>query len=219
MSKVNMGIILIGVAGVLGLTVAQSLQVRKLEARLAEVEHSIGGVASVEADGAPRSSKAAGRAGQLGMARAAQGSSTQGVRVAGGTPAPGSNGDAEAVIVGSEDQIAEMVAQQTQRMRDERRERWSQIGLEQTKETVREIAEQEGIDESKADRVVELLQGWSDDRRYLHEGLMDGSITVAEMREEMGSSREQLEQEVESILGQTAATALWEEMSSWRGRH
>ncbi len=104
-------------------------------------------------------------------------------------------------------------------MRDVWRELDAQIGLEQTKETVREIAEQEGIDESKADRVVELLQGWSDDRRYLHEGLMDRSITVAEMREEMGSSREQLEQEVESILGQTAATALWEEMSSWRGRH
>jgi hypothetical protein len=219
MSKLNTVFMAVGVVGVLGLTVAQSLQVRKLEARLVDLERSLGGQTAVQVADARPGSMVAPADGQLGMARAAPGRPARGGVHGQEAPAAGASGSPDAMVVGSEEQIAEMVAAQTQRMRDQRRERWSQIGMEQTKETVREIAEQEGIDESKAEQVVDLLQVWSDDRRYLHEGLMDGSLSVAEMRAEMSTSREQLEQEVEGIIGAAAATALWDEISSWRGRH
>ena len=64
MSKVNMAIMITGVVGVLGLTVAQSLQVRQLEARLADLESSLGGAAAVQTDGTPRASAAGAPAGR-----------------------------------------------------------------------------------------------------------------------------------------------------------
>jgi len=218
MSKVNTAIVIAATVGILGITVAQSVQVRQLEERLAALESASGVPTATEGVGNVRSVPRPGRA-QLGMASAAGGNGTRGTPAAAGTVQTTPSADAEAVIVGSEEQIAQMVAHQTQRMRDERRERWSEIGMERTRETVREIADQEGIDSAKTDQVVQLLQVWSDDRRYLHEGLMDGSLTVSQMREEMRTSREQLEQEVETLIGETAAAALWEDMSSWRGGH
>jgi hypothetical protein len=218
MSKINTAIVIAGTVGFLGITAAQTSQVRQLEERLVALESAAGGGATAQVDNSFRRVAATAPA-QLGMASAAPGNGIRGMPAAVGISQKAPSGDAEAVIVGSEDQIAQVVAQQTQRMRDERRERWSEIGMEHTRETVHEIADQEGIDSAKVEQVVQLLQVWSDDRRYLHEGLMDGSLSVRQMREEMGSSREQLEQEVETIIGQTAAAALWEEMSSWRGHH
>ena len=102
MSRINTAIVIAATVGILGITVAQSMQVRRLEARLLALESASGVAAVAEVDGPIRSVPGTARA-QLGMASAARGNGMRGTPTPGTSSQSAPSGDAEAIVVGSED--------------------------------------------------------------------------------------------------------------------
>jgi hypothetical protein len=129
----------------------------------------------------------------------------------------GATSESKPIVVSSEEALAKIVASETDRLIEKKRARWAEIGEESLNETVREFATENGLGDQDVEELTSLMSSWQSDRRYLHEGLMDGSISVTEMRNEMRQSKEQLEQEVEALIGEEAASVLLEPMLSRRG--
>ena len=214
-SKLSVGLMISGVVALFGLAGVQHLQLRTLEARLAVLESTgevAPGLMSARGGGQPQ-----GRAVLSGRGVNGAGSAATRPGLDKMAPAVGEHGSPSLSVGTTEDEIAKIFEVQAAKMREERHARWKEIGEQHMAESMKEFGADEGLDEAQLATLTDLMQGWHDDRRYLHEGVMDGSLTVAEMREEIRVSREELEQEIEQLIGRDASAALWERMPTRRG--
>ena len=216
MSNLNTGVLVGGVAILCLMSGLQYSQMKQLEERITQIEsRSSAAVTSVvRNDG--KSSSSMRRGASNGAPNAAMGGATpnaqQKVQREGAANEP-----FEPIVVGSEEDLEKLIMSTSERQREERYQRWQEIGEEHLKVTIKEFSDEQGIDDSQSEALVSMIQGWHEDRRYLREGVMDGSLSVLEMREEMKASREQLNEDVDALLGEEMAAALWERMPQRRG--
>ena len=103
-----------------------------------------------------------------------------------------------------DDKIAEVVKEQNAEAWEKRVRRWSEIREESLRIDLDEFAAEEGMSSGTADKLYDILVRSGEDRRYLHEAMMDGTMSIQDVRAEMDADREAMRTELMGLIGEGA---------------